>query len=797
MKLSRSFAAVITAMLAGAFLTACAGTGSMLGMPQGASLDASPEARSDDYYLQRVMEKRKERRQNAPTAAVDTDLRQLQEEASTHYLAGGQKALNDGEYTNALQKFEMGLLADPGNTALVEQRNSVISRREMDRLYGEAMRAKTVGNFDLAEGLFQKANMIESGNPRIAKELSEIATAREKIDRRYVIKAFDSRAPLDINFKQAKLKDALKVVSETHDLNFIFDGDMQDKEVNVSASHVTYAQAFNMLMQASDGFYKVIGPNSVVIAENTPEKQEKYAEQYMKTFHLQTAKAEQMAELIKASMSLKTLIPNKQLNTIQVRDTRETLKVVERLIAANDRRPAEIMLDVEILEVNRSKSEQLGIDYGSQITTSVPQFTLNALTEKMAAGKVLADGLITVPTMTLKYFKNDVDARILAKPRVRTTDGSPAKIHIGDRVPLRSSTVQDATGQTRTQFEYKDVGIRLEVLPEYHLDDTINVAMKLEVSSLGQNLGTPDEPAYSIGTRNVDTVMLLREGETAVLGGLIRDEERRNLKKVPGLGETGTIVSSLFQVNDDADNRTDLLLTITPHVIRARSLPNHGDTDFYSGRKSNFSTEDPNDAWKRESEGGKPPRYNLKPGESGGARREDANAPASSSGGARLQKAANGADGGFETTVATNGSGNGETGSGANLRLAFSTEQYSVENGNTVTVEVLGSNLGRASELNARVLFNPAKLALAGAEAQSGTGEVLAAETAGKSGAIDLSIRKIPPGAASGQAVLAKLTLRGTEKGLSYLLINATGAPKGQDGSELPLDLGTSKVEIR
>lgn len=758
----------------------------MLSMTE--SLAPPNEERSDEYYLQRVVELRKKHRGHSPAVGATNELRRLEEEASTHYLAAGQNELNAGRYTAALERFEMGLMAHPDNAALQEARAGVIKRREMDRLYAEGMRAKTVGNLELAENLFQKASLLQAGNPKIDKELKELAVARNKVDQRYIIKAFDSRTPIELNFKQAKLKDALKAVAAPHGLNFVFDADVQDTEVNIVANDVTFQQAFNMLMQASDTFYAVIGPNSVIIAQNTPEKQEKYADQYMKTFHLHTVKAEQMAEIIKASMALKTLIPNKQLNTIQVRDTRETLKIVEKLIAANDRRPAEIMLDVEILEVNRSKSEQLGIDYGSQITTSVPQFTLNALTENVLAGKVLADGLVTVPTMTLKYFKNDVDARILAKPRVRTTDGSPAKIHIGDRIPLRSSTVQDMTGQLRTQFEYRDVGIRLEVLPEYHLDDTINVAMKLEVSSLGQNLGTPDEPAYSIGTRNVDTVMLLREGETAVLGGLIRDEERRNWKKVPGLGETGTIVSRLFAVNDDADNRTDLLLTITPHVIRQRGLPNNSDMDFYSGRKSNFSTENPNDAWKRESESGKPPRYNIKPG-GDGVRREDAS-NASRGWTPRIEKAVDAYSPGAA------GSSDAASGDGAGgLRLAFSTDHYSVDNGRTVTVEVLGSNLGQASELNARVLFNPQKLTLDDTQTMAGGGEVLA--SASKSGAIDLSIKKIPPAAGNGQQVLAKLTLRGTEKGLSYLLINSAGAAKGKDGNEVPLDLGTSKVEIR
>lgn len=245
-------------------------------------------------------------------------------------------------------------------------------------------------------------------------------------------------------------------------------------------------------------------------------------------------------------------------------------------------------------------------------------------------------------------------------------------------------------------------------------------------------------------------------------------------------------------------NRTDLLLTITPRVIRERSLPNQGDTDFYSGRKSNFDTQDPNEAWKRESDRGKPPRYNLKPGGNNGGRREDAQAPVEDNGeGARLQKTANTWDAAVDKVKEQGGTGNsaGEDGQGS-LRLAFSNEHYSVDNGATVTVEILGSNLGQASELNARVLFNPSKLALADTEAVSASGDVQATASA-QSGSVDLSIRNVPPGATNGQTVLAKLTLRGTEKGLSYLLINSTGNPKGKDGSEVPLDLGTSKIEIR
>jgi general secretion pathway protein D len=170
--------------------------------------------------------------------------------------------------------------------------------------------------------------------------------------------------------------------------------------------------------------------------------------------------------------------------------------------------------------------------------------------------------------------------------------------------------VQDVTGQTRTMYEYRDIGIKLDVLPKYHLDDTITVELNLEVSSLGSNLGTTAEPAFSIGTRNVSTTMLLREGETAVLGGLIRDDERRTMNKVPGLSQMG-ILGRLFANNDDTDTRTDVLLTVTPHVIRDQGLPKYKDSHFYSGGQGNYTTHSSYDYLKKIPSETKPPRYRL------------------------------------------------------------------------------------------------------------------------------------------------------------------------------------------
>ena len=739
-----------------------------------------PGEKSEESYVQQVIAFRKEARATPNSARISSDLKRAEEEAGAHYLTAGTHALNQRRFDEAAQLLELGLLAQPGNEAISQARLQALRRREVVRLYDEAERARSVGNADLAQSLLEKANSLDRGNPRIEAALRTLGDQEKRETQRYVIKALDARDVVDLNFRAAKLKDALKVIAEPYAINFVFDPDVETAEVNLSAKRVTFAQGFNLLLQASDTFHKVIGPNSVLIAPNKQDKKDKYADFFIKTFHLQTVKAERMAEILTSSMDLKSVVPNKTLNTVQVRDTRDTLKIVERVISANDRMPAEIMLDVEILEINRSKSEQLGIDYGSQITAQVPQFTVSEALDSLTHN-VIGNGLISVPTLQLRYFRDEVEARILAKPRIRTIDGEPAKIHVGDRVPLRSATIQDATGQTRTTFEYRDIGIRLEVLPKYHFDSTISVVLKLEVSSLGQNLGTANEPAFSIGTRNVDTTMMLREGETAVLGGLIRDEERRKLNKVPGFGDIGGVVGRLFAVNDDEDKRTDILLTITPQVLRRQDLPRMGDTDFYSGGKSTFTSQDRFEFLKREAPGDKPPQYRLSPdaGKQEVAVRDAQPAERSPRGGGAWS---------VEPVAA-------DSQAGGAPRIDFGNDHYSVEQGGVVTVQVKGRNLHGASEMATRILFNPDKLSLDTAAGEKSVGTVQADSS--QPGIVDLTIRNIPQGQQQGEFPLATLALRSKAKGLSYLLLNSAGTPKSRDGQAIDVELGSSKIEIR
>ncbi len=564
-------------------------------------------AENDQQFVKRVMELRKRYHGSDDAGGLET-LHRAEAAAAEHYLAAGLALASQDHYEKAIEKFEAGLLAQPTNAELQQARQTALGRKEVARLYEEGLRAKSVGNYDLAETLLQNAAALDSQNPSLKEELAVLDRAKKSEEQHFVLAAFRSPGTVAVNFRDAKLRDALKTLCDPYNLNLVFDKSAGELDVSVSAKNVTVEQAFNMILQSSNTAYKIIGPNSLFIYENTPEKRKLYADRYFKTFHLSTLKADRMVEILKSSMDVKSLVANNDLGTIQIRDTRETLDVAEKLIATNDRKPAEIMLNVEVLEIDRNKADALGIDYGSQITAQLPQVSLQQLVQ---GGAALANqSVVTLPAVTLNYLKSNTDARTLSNPRIRTVDGQPAKIHVGDRVPLQSATIQQATGQSSVLYEYHDIGIKLDILPKYHIDGSIYVDLNIEVSALGQNIGTPAAPAYVIGTRNVHTTMILREGETAVLGGLISESEQGTLSGIPGLSEN-SIVRQLFASTSGTGSRTELVLTITPFLVRSQSLPRRSNTDFFSGTNDSYSTRAEFDYLKTPSTDGRPPKYNL------------------------------------------------------------------------------------------------------------------------------------------------------------------------------------------
>jgi general secretion pathway protein D len=170
-------------------------------------------------------------------------------------------------------------------------------------------------------------------------------------------------------------------------------------------------------------------------------------------------------------------------------------------------------------------------------------------------------------------LKNQVgDGNMLANPRIRVKNREKAKIHIGDKLPVFTTTSTANVG-VAASVAYLDVGLKLDVEPNVYLDDEVGIKVGLEVSSIVKEIAGPSGSlAYQIGTRTAATMLRLKNGETQVLAGLISDEERSSANRLPGLGAV-PVLGRLFSSQSDSKNKTEIILLITPHIVRNLSQP--------------------------------------------------------------------------------------------------------------------------------------------------------------------------------------------------------------------------------
>src|SRR6266571_4841736 len=185
--------------------------------------------------------------------------------------------------------------------------------------------------------------------------------------------ALTSKAPITLNFRQTDLKQAFEFLARSFGVNVIFDEAVKSVPLTLFAKDVTFEQGLSLLLTTSKTFYKKIGANTILVSPDSKEKRGQYEDHLVRTFQMNTVRAKEMADILKGLVTIKKIIVNEQLNTISVRDTEDVIKLSERIIENNDRKPAEMILEVEILEVNRTKSERLGLDFGTySFTAAIP-----------------------------------------------------------------------------------------------------------------------------------------------------------------------------------------------------------------------------------------------------------------------------------------------------------------------------------------------------------------------------------------------------------------------------------------
>jgi general secretion pathway protein D len=749
------------------------------------SCAVGPVERADDYitqdeWMKAVLEYREALAKNPTDVEFKSRLKQTELKAADHYYQRGMSMLEQANLDAAILQFQQGLAAMPDHAKLLQAMNQTLLRKEAESLVAEAQHELEAGKQDEGRRRLKRALDLypdmKSATELLAR-LDKQATDEEADAERLNI---TSRAPITLTFRQTDLRTAFEFVAKSFGIDVIFDESIKSTPVTLFAKDATFEQALNLILVTTKTFYKKVGPSTILIAPDSKEKRGQYEDQLVRTFQLSSIRAKDMADVLKGLVSVKKLIVNESLNTLLVRDTEETLKVISKIIEANDRRAAELILEVEILEVNRTKAERLGLDFGSyQIGASIPSATAIPYTGNLG-GAFRSNATLTLPSVLFNFYKQDVDAKTLANPRVRVLSGKAAKIHIGDRVPLRASTIQDATGQVRTTYDYKDIGIRLNAEPVIHLDNSVTVKVGLEVSSLGANLGTQAEPAFSIGTRNAETFMTLRDGETAILGGLIRDEDRKSRVSVPLLGDI-PVVGGIFTSHDSNNQRTDVLLTITPRVVRGWDMPGK-ERMFVSGSEERYTSQ--------------PLFANFAApiapvakaaSESKRVEKSPVIAPSTKPDVAAVKPLTE--TKAIPTAVQPATSGQGTL-------LAFAEAIYDSTTGQEFEIKLTAENLNGVSQLPLEILYNPQLVKyVRNAPGSFPTKEFKVEADEGR-GVIRVTLAYPAEATPQGTGVLARLILRGERPGISYLVYRAPALTNAA-GEAVTVQVRASRVVLK
>ncbi|MBS1209433.1 MAG: hypothetical protein H6R19_1831 [Proteobacteria bacterium] len=407
-----------------------------------------------------------------------------------------------------------------------------------------------------------------------------------------------------LEFRDASVRSLFDAVTHASGLNVIFDRDIPpDLKTTVFLRNTTVKAALDKIVLTSGLAWRSLDENTLLVYTDDVNKQHDYQALAIRSFQLSNADAKFVANSLKTVLKFHEVVVDEKLNMIIVRDTPEAIAMAEKLVAMHDMPEPEVMLEVTILEISKGKLESLGVAWPGSMsltplartvstTTSTTDTTSgyvssssnNTLTLRDLYNLTPASLGMTLGSTTVNFSATDSDVNVLANPRIRTRNREKAKVMIGERVPQLASNTT-STGVVSQNVTYIDVGIKLDVEPQIFPGNEIGLKLGLEVSSINGTEKNGTTVAYRIGTRNATTMLRLKDGENQVLAGLIQDSDKKSVSKVPLLGDI-PILGRLFRSDSTDKSKTEIVLSITPRLIRGNNLMSPEAARFDSGTYS-------------------------------------------------------------------------------------------------------------------------------------------------------------------------------------------------------------------
>ncbi|GAA5163633.1 secretin N-terminal domain-containing protein [Viridibacterium curvum] len=502
-------------------------------------------------------------------------------------ISAAERARQGGQTAEARRQVALALRMDPGSSRAIDLNRALDDDADVAEQLKRAETLLDGKKYSDAEALARDLMARVPNHSGVRQLLRRLDTVQQPASAEVPGLRSQYTKPVTLEFRDTALRGVFEAISRTAGVNFVFDRDVRaDTKVTVFVRNVMLDEAIRMVLVTNGLDRKMFNENSMLIYPANAAKQREHQDLVTRTFYLTNTDVKQAQTLVKTVVKTRDIFIDEKLNVMVIKDSAEAVRLAERLVAQIDIPDPEVMLDVEVLEVLRSRLINVGLQFPEQIgygllqpTTASSTVSGSIVTSNTTLGGQLQAGNINLrntgqlvpyvpnPGLLLNLKDRDSDSNILANPRIRVRNREKAKIHIGDKLPVFTTTSTANVGVSAT-VNYLDVGLKFDVEPIVRLDDEVEIKVGLEVSSVVKEVTGPQSSlAYQIGTRNTSTVLRLRDGETQVLAGLISDEERSSAAHVPAIGRI-PLLGRLFSNNNDSNTKTEIVLLITPRVLR-------------------------------------------------------------------------------------------------------------------------------------------------------------------------------------------------------------------------------------
>jgi general secretion pathway protein D len=521
--------------------------------------------------------------QNPGSAELRAALASQRELAVARLLSEADVLRAGGAQPQAEAVYRRVLALHPGNDRAAAGLARIEADRRADRAAAAAEAAFARGDLDGAAAIAQQA-LAEAPTHRAARALLRRIEERKAGPAAAQEPRLGSQfsKPISLEFRDANLRQVFEIIARSHGINFVFDKDVRpDMRVTIFVRDTAVEDVVKLLLATNQLERKILNPNSILIYPNTPAKAREYQELVTRTFYLGNADAKQTLNLVRALVKTRDVYVDEKLNMLVLRDTPAAVRYAEKLIAAQDLAEPEVMLEVEVLEVGRTRLQELGVRFPDRINFGPLGLDGDSGPAQFELSSSALRATVANPALALNLKLQDGRTNVLANPRIRVRNREKARIHIGEKVPVVTTTSTANVGVSAS-VNYLETGLKLDVEPNVYLEDEIAIKVGLEVSNIVETIDLFNTRAYRLGTRNATTTLRLRDGETQILAGLIQDEDRRSANKLPGIGEL-PLLGRLFSSSADTASKTEIVLLITPRVVRNIARPEARLTQFPSG----------------------------------------------------------------------------------------------------------------------------------------------------------------------------------------------------------------------